>query len=155
MIQPIVKAPDKVLSIGTLWIRDFDQKFQTLVDSMIETMLSIKGVGLAAPQVGIPLRVCVIKIPEEQDVRVLVNPKVVARRGTREMEEACLSIPGYYGAVTRARQVRVHAFDRMGKPIRLRANDNLLAQVIEHEVDHLYGILYTAHLVEKDGIWPI
>ena len=121
---------------------------------MTDTMFAENGVGLAANQVGVSLRICVIGIPEE-DVRVLINPEIVVRRGEVEMDEGCLSIPGYRGKVLRALHVRVRAQDRDGAPIKIKAEDNLLAQALQHEIDHLNGILYIDHLVSKDAIWKL
>jgi len=98
---------------------------------MIETMHSASGVGLAAPQVGIPLRVIVIGMPEEENI-VLINPEIVRRTGERWVTEGCLSIPGYFGEIKRAQSVRVKGRDLSGKEIRIKA-DELLAQALEHE----------------------
>ena len=102
------------------------------------------GVGLAAPQVGVSLRVAVIVIPDETPI-VLVNPEVVRRQGERLVDEGCLSIPGYVGQIKRAESVTVKARDRGGREIRIKA-DELLAQALEHEIDHLNGVLYIDHL---------
>jgi peptide deformylase len=110
-------------------------------------------VGLAAPQVGVSLRVVVIEIPEEE-VIVLINPEVVKRTGERLLDEACLSIPGYHGTVQRSVQVKVKALDRNGKAIRIKGED-LLAQALEHEIDHLDGVLYIDHLEHPEDLKKI
>jgi peptide deformylase len=112
---------------------------------MIETVAYASGVGLAANQVGVLRRVIVIQLPEEEEARVYVNPEIVHREGEREVDEGCLSVPGYMATITRAVWVKARALDRASKPVRLRA-EGLLAQVLEHEIDHLNGILYMDHL---------
>jgi len=112
---------------------------------MIETMHSEPGrVGLAAPQIGIPLRVIVIGIPEEEDIAI-INPEIVRSRGERSIDEGCLSVPGYFGQIKRAESVTVKGRDQDGKEIRIKA-EGLLAQALEHEIDHLNGVLYFDHL---------
>ncbi len=110
-------------------------------------------VGLAAPQVGVPLRVIVIGIPEEKDI-VLINPEIVRRKGERMVTEGCLSIPGYFGVVKRAESVRVKARDVRGRETKINA-DELLAQVLEHEIDHLNGVLYIDHLESPDQLYKV
>ena len=112
---------------------------------MIETMHSEPGrVGLAAPQIGVPLRVIVIGIPEEEDIAI-INPEIVRSRGERSIDEGCLSVPGYFGQIKRAESVTVKGRDQDGKEIRIKA-EGLLAQALEHEIDHLNGVLYFDHL---------
>jgi len=117
---------------------------------MLETMHSASGVGLAAPQVGIPLRVIVIGIPEQENI-ALINPQIVRRRGERLVNEGCLSIPGYVGELKRAVSVTVKGRDQNGKEIRIKANE-LLAQALEHEIDHLNGVLYVDRLEDMDKL---
>jgi peptide deformylase len=117
---------------------------------MLETMHSAGGVGLAAPQLGTLLRVIVIGIPGEEDI-ALINPEVVRRTGERVVDEGCLSIPGYIGQIKRAESVRVKGRDRNGKEIRIKASE-LLAQALEHEIDHLNGILYIDYLESMDKL---
>lgn len=113
-------------------------------------MHSSGGVGLAAPQIGVPLRVIVIGIPEQEEDIAVINPEVVRRKGERPVSEGCLSVPGYFGEIQRAESVTVKGLDPNGKEIRIKATE-LLAQVLEHEIDHLNGVLYIDHLesVEK------
>ena len=117
---------------------------------MLETMREAGGAGLAANQVGVLRRVIVVQLPEE-DPRVLVNPEITRREGTREVEEGCLSVPGYVGLFERAVRVKARALDEWGGKFRLTAEE-LLAQVIEHEVDHLNGILYMDHLESHEDL---
>ena len=154
-VLPLCHLPHPVLRRKTQRVQRIDASIQRLIDDMTETMYAENGVGLAANQVGVSLRICVIGIPEEEEVRVLINPEMVVRRGEVELEEGCLSIPGYRGRVHRALHVRVRAQDRDGNPIRIKAEDNLLAQALQHEIDHLNGILYIDHLVSKDAIWKL
>jgi peptide deformylase len=144
-----------VLRRKTQRVQRIDGSVQRLIDDLTETMYAENGVGLAANQVGVPLRICVIRIPEEEMVRVLINPEMVVRRGDLELDEGCLSIPDYRGKVHRALHVRVRAQDRDGNAIRIKAEDSLLAQALQHEIDHLNGILYIDHLVSKDAIWKL
>jgi peptide deformylase len=122
------------------------------VDSLIETMHDAPGVGLAANQVGVSLRVCVIHVPGD-DVVTLINPEIVRRSGTRECPEGCLSLPGYQGVVTRSEKVVVKGLNRDGRPVRYHASD-LFAEAIEHEVDHLNGILYFDYLKSMEELTP-
>ncbi len=112
---------------------------------MVDTMRNANGVGLAANQVGALWRVITVQLPEEQEARIYVNPEIVYREGEREIEEGCLSIPGYRGYIKRSVWIRFRALDHTSKVIKLKADD-LLSQALEHEVDHLNGILYIDHL---------
>lgn len=147
-------VPDPVLGQKAKRVRNIDAALQRLIDDMIETMHHEGGVGLAANQVGALRRVAVIQLPEDEEARILINPQVVATQGKRELEEGCLSIPGYRGLLSRAETVRAKALDRNGKPIRIKA-DGLLAQALEHEIDHLNGILYVDHLESHDKLYKV
>jgi peptide deformylase len=120
---------------------------------MIETMHYASGVGLAAPQVGVSLRIIVIGMPHDE-VKALINPEIVKSLGKRLVEEACLSVPGYGGEIERSVSVTVKGHDRHGKEIRLKGRE-LLAQVLEHEIDHLNGILYIDHLESPDKLYQV
>ena len=120
---------------------------------MFETMHSVGGVGLAAPQIGIPLRVIVISIPEGEDI-ALINPKLVRRKGERLINEGCLSVPGYVGEIKRAESVTVKGRNQNGKEIQIKA-DGLLAQALQHEIDHLNGVLYVDCLESMDKLRKI
>jgi peptide deformylase len=127
---------------------------QRLIDNMVETMRDAGGVGLAAQQVGHPLRLLVIEkaaVEEGADPLVLVNGEIVKCMGTRRIEEGCLSIPGYKGEIDRCERVVAKGLDRDGKQVRIRATE-LLAQALEHEIDHTNGILYIDHLDSPDHL---
>ncbi len=152
-ILPIRLFPDPVLKQKSKRIRTIDSSIQKLIGNMIETMHAAPGVGLAAPQVGVPLRVIVIGIPGGEDI-VLINPRIVRRKGERPVNEGCLSIPGYTGEIKRSLSVRVKGLDQNGREIRIKA-DELLAQALEHEIDHLNGVLYIDHLESMDKLRKI
>ena len=152
-IIPIRVVPDPILRQKSKRVRSIDGSIQKLISDMIETMHSAPGVGLAAPQVGVPLRVAVIGLPEQEDI-VLINPKIVRRRGERLVNEGCLSLPGYVGEVKRAVSVTVKGRDQNGKEIRIKA-DEFLAQALEHEIDHLNGVLYIDQLESMDKLRKI
>lgn len=150
-VLPIRVAGDPILRQKTRRVKVIDASIQRLVDDMIETMRAAPGVGLAAPQVGSPLRIAVIGIPE-QEVIVLVNPEIVRRSGERRVEEGCLSVPGYVAEINRSQSVAVKALDRHGRSLRIKAKDDLLAQALEHEVDHLNGVLYIDYLESMEQL---
>jgi peptide deformylase len=152
-ILPIRVVPDSVLRQKSKRVRSIDSSVQRLIGNMIETMHSASGVGLAAPQVGVSLRVIVIGLPEEENI-ILINPEIVRRTGERLVTEGCLSVPGYFGEIKRAQSVRVKGRDPSGKEIRIKA-DELLAQALEHEIDHLNGVLYIDHLESTDKLHKI
>jgi peptide deformylase len=127
---------------------------QRLIDNMIETMRDAHGVGLAAQQVGHPLKLLVIEQSaaiEGADPLVLVNGEIVKCTGRRRVEEGCLSIPGYKAEIERCMRVVAKGLDRHGKELRVRATE-LLAQAVEHEIDHTNGILYIDHLDSPDHL---
>jgi len=142
--------PDPVLRRKARKIAAIDDSIRKLIDDMVETMQESYGVGLAANQVGVPLRVVVIQVPE-QEVLVLVNPVIVETKGERMVIEGCLSVPGYQAEVPRAESVRVQARDRNGKIFRKRGTE-LLAQALQHEIDHLNGMLYIDYLKDKSQL---
>ena len=146
--------PDPVLRQKARRVTRFDDALQKLIDDMIDTMRAANGVGLAANQVGVLQRVVVIEIPEEEVVRVLINPEITRREGERVVDEGCLSIPGYRGELTRSLKVRARALDRDGNTVRIRA-EGLLAQALEHETDHINGTLYIDHLESSDKLWKL
>jgi peptide deformylase len=152
-VIPIRIAPDPVLRQKAKRVRNIDASVHKLIKDMLETMHDAPGVGLAAPQVGVPLRVIVIGIPEQEDF-ALINPEVVKTRGERVVSEGCLSIPGYVGQLKRAESVTVKGRDPNGKEVRIKAEE-LLAQALEHEIDHVNGILYTDRLVSEDDLKKI
>jgi peptide deformylase len=153
-VFPIRVVPDPILKQKSKRVRAIDGSVQRLIEDMIETMHAVPGrAGLAAPQVGVPVRVIVIGIPGEEDI-ALINPEIVHRKGERIVTEGCLSIPGYFGVVKRSESVRVKARDVSGKEIKIKA-DELLAQALEHEIDHLNGVLYIDHLESPDKLYKV
>lgn len=149
MIYPIVKFGDPVLEKRGETIQEFDTpELHKLVDDMFESMYAHKGVGLAAPQIGISRRIAVIDISVGQDPAqklVLINPEVVQNEGKLVTEEGCLSVPGFREPVRRAAKVTVRAQDVRGQTIEVQGED-LLARALQHETDHLNGKLYLSHL---------
>ena len=121
---------------------------------MVETMTAHHGVGLAANQVGVLERICVVQTPDMEEAMILVNPEIVKREGEREVEEGCLSVPGYRGMVIRAEKVRARALNLDSKQFKVDAEE-LLAQALEHEIDHLNGIMYMDHLVAHTKLYPV
>lgn len=143
-IIEIKKYPDKILKQKTADVTDLNSDTQYLIDNMIETMYSVRGLGLAANQVGVSRRLCVIDCSSKEDkgqIIVLANPFIIEREGTIESEEGCLSIPGYISSIKRSEKVFVKGLDREGKQIELEAT-GLLARVLQHEIDHLDGLLF-------------
>jgi len=155
-VLPIRTIPDPVLRRKTKRVPAIDKSVKKLIADMRETLHAEPGrVGLAAPQVGISLRVTVICLPGEgeKDI-ILVNPEVVRRKGERLISEGCLSIPGYVGDVLRAESVTVKGLDLTGKPVRIKAVE-LLSQALEHEIDHLNGMLYIDRMENPDTLRKI
>ena len=164
-VHPIRYLPEPVLRQKAKRVPNAshpDAALQRLIDDMIETMRDAPGVGLAANQVGVLLRVIVIEVPKDEDreaqrpddwdLYVLVNPQIVKRSGERPLDEGCLSVPGYRAEVRRHRIVTAKGINREGKEVRIKARDNLLAQALEHEIDHTNGILYIDHLDSLDEL---
>ena len=149
MVRNIVKYGDPVLETAADPVTAFDTaELRELVNDMWETMYAAKGVGLAAPQVGISKRISVIDISvgeREEDKVVIINPEIVFRNGSQTGEEGCLSIPGFREPVTRANKVKVVAKNVKGETIELEGEE-LLARAFQHEIDHLNGILFLSHL---------
>ncbi|MBM4433433.1 MAG: peptide deformylase [Chloroflexi bacterium] len=153
-ILPIRSLPDPVLRRKAKRVNIIGNSVQRLIDDMLETMHAAPGrVGLAAPQVGVSLRVIVVGMPEEEDI-VLINPEVVRTKGEQLVDEGCLSLPGYVGEIKRADSVTVKGLDRHGKKIRIKA-DGLLAQALQHEIDHLNGTIYVDRLESTDKLHKI
>ncbi|MEI7847684.1 MAG: peptide deformylase [Chloroflexota bacterium] len=155
-VREIVCVPDPVLRKKAKTVTSFDDNLQTLIDDMVETMRAAPGVGLAAPQIGVLERVIVIEYYENEDTEdddeeeespkrlyTIVNPEIT--RKSTEMEEGpegCLSIPGYLGDVTRHLSITVKGQNRHGQPVTLKLKD-WTARIFQHEIDHLYGVLFT------------
>lgn len=143
-VREILKYPEKVLREKASRVTDCDSKLNRLIDDMIETMYAAPGVGLAANQVGVPKQVAVIDVSardEKSPLIVLVNPEIVHLEGEIEAEEGCLSVPDYTTVLKRAMKVCVKGIDRDGKPIEIEA-EGLLARALQHEIDHLNGVLF-------------
>lgn len=153
-IRDVITPQNPILRKKAHKVRNFnDPKLQRLIDDMVETMLAAPGVGLAAPQLAVSQRVIVVQLPDDEESKqeygedagvlyTVINPEIV--RASREMVdgiEACLSIPGYYGTVSRHARVTVRGQDRTGKEMRIKARD-WLARVFQHEIDHLDGVLF-------------
>lgn len=145
-IRKIVYLPDPRLRELTMPVTQFDEALQTLIDDMIETMYAANGVGLAAPQIGISIKLAVIDASRERNQPfVIINPEILAKEQENFMEEGCLSVPSVYDKAPRATKVKVRALDREGKSFELEADD-LLAHVLQHEIDHLNGKLFVDYL---------
>lgn len=145
-LLPILQYPDPRLHIVAAPVAAVNEEIRRLVKDMADTMYAAPGVGLAAPQVDVHRRVIIIDISELRDqLRVFINPEIVARSGVSDCEEGCLSVPGIFEKVTRAERITVRALDRHGTPFELTA-DGLLAVCIQHEVDHLEGIVFVEYL---------
>lgn len=141
-IRKIVFLPDECLRKVAKPVEEFDEKLQILIDDMFETMYDARGVGLAAPQIGVSLRLSVIDvIGDKTEQYVIINPEIVEAIGTKEYDEGCLSVPGSYDKVIRAEKVKVRALDRFGKPFEIEA-EGVLGECLQHEIDHLNGKLY-------------
>jgi len=135
---------DSILGKISKPITEMNEKTLTLIEDMLDTMYEANGVGLAAPQVGILKRLVVIDVSEEGDEPIiLINPEIIDKDGSQTGEEGCLSVPGKSGVVTRANYVKVRAFDENMDVFELEGN-GLLARAIQHELDHLDGVLYTS-----------
>jgi len=150
-IREIKKFPDPVLRKKTASVGAIDEGLCRLIDDMVETMHAAPGVGLAANQVGVPLQVAVIDISDHEDegkkrpLVVLINPEVVSVEGAVVADEGCLSVPDFTEKVKRAARITVRAKDRAGKTFELEA-DGLMAKALQHEIDHLNGILFIDRL---------
>jgi peptide deformylase len=149
MVYPIVKFGDPVLEREADEVAEFDTPdLHKFLDDMFESMYAAKGVGLAAPQIGISRKIAVIDVsngenPEEK--LVLINPRILKTDGRQDGEEGCLSIPGFREQVRRAKRVTVRAQNAKGEPFEMTGED-LLARAFLHETDHLYGRLYISHI---------
>jgi peptide deformylase len=156
MIRPILKYGDATLHMPARPVEDMTVEIDRLVDDMIETMYAAPGIGLAATQVGIPLRICVIDLSVGRDpsgLIVMINPEFVERDGVQLEDEGCLSLPGFNATVVRPSRVVVKALDRHGDPFQREAT-GLLARACQHEIDHLDGLLFVDRLrgIKRDLI---
>lgn len=163
-VKPIITLDDPILREKSKKVSRFGERLEELVEDMFDSLHAVGGLGLAAPQIGVLRRVFVIEIPAEVDEEgkeiapaeryVMVNPEIVRSRGEEEMEEGCLSIPGYRGLVKRATSLVIKGQDLKGRRIRYRGQGTL-AQAFQHEIDHLDGILYLDRLESFDDLWRI
>lgn len=170
MIRPIVKYPDPILQRPTESVTEFDAELRALVDDMFESMYAAKGIGLAAPQIGVGKRLTVVDLscnekPEERIV--LINPEIIERAGRLYEEEGCLSLPEIREKVVRAAKVKVKAQNLDGEWFEIDG-DELLARAFQHEIDHLDGVLFIYRLsglkrdlilrrirkLQRTGEWP-
>ncbi|MCH8050731.1 MAG: peptide deformylase [Chloroflexi bacterium] len=156
-VHPIRELPEPVLRQKAKRVPNApqrDARIQQLIDDMIESMEAARGVGLAAPQIGVSLRVIVIGLPDEEPF-ALINPEIVKVAGERQVDEGCLSVPGYHAELVRHRVVVAKGLNREGKEVRIKARDTLLAQALEHEIDHINGTLYIDHLDSLDELQKV
>jgi peptide deformylase len=148
-IKPLIILPDPLLRQVSKPLERVDEPLRKLADDMLETMYDAPGIGLAAIQVGEPLRMLVIDIAKEGEERapqVFINPEIVHSSDERSVyEEGCLSIPDYYAEVERPASVRVRFLDREGKEQEITA-DGVMATCLQHEIDHLNGVLFIDHI---------
>jgi len=148
MIYPIVKYGAAVLEQEAQPVTTFDDKLAKLVEDMFESMYAAPGIGLAAPQIGIPLRLAVVDITSGKDPKarlVLANPEILHTEGAQREEEGCLSVPGFHAVVQRPARVTLKAQDATGKEY-TKVGEGLLARAMCHETEHLHGKLFISHL---------
>lgn len=155
----IVKEPDPILRKKAVKLRKADAGIRKLAEDMWETMLDAPGVGLAAPQIGKSIRLITVHVPADEEdgteeaSYTLLNPEIVKSLGEQVGAEGCLSIPGIAGNVKRAQTVTVKAMDLDNKPVRIKA-EGYLAVVLQHEIDHLDGVLFTDHIEDpREDLW--
>ncbi len=175
-VRPIVLSDKPLLRKKSRRVQRVGPALQRLIDDMVETMRAANGIGLAAIQIGVPERIIVVEVPDENEgehggeneggnenknasrpgtLHVIINPELA--RKSREMEagiEGCLSIPGWVGEVTRHRAVTVKGLDPRGKPVRIKT-EGLLARVLQHEIDHCNGILFIDRVEDSEKIWRV
>jgi len=147
----IITYPHPTLRYSSKTIRRVDAELRRIVQEMFELMYEAKGVGLAATQVDLPLRFFIVNLesdPTKADEMIYINPVISHAKGSEEAEEGCLSLPGLYGPVRRPKQVRISAFNLAGEEIREDAT-GLLARVVQHEFDHLNGVLFTDRMTDE------
>lgn len=169
MVRPIVKYGDAGLTAAARPVDTITGEIDALIDDMFATMYAAPGIGLAAPQIGVPLRVCVIDLSvgkRDAEVITLINPEFVEREGMQVEDEGCLSVPGFTASVARPARAVVRGLDRRGRPLTIEGTD-LLARALQHELDHLDGTLFLDRLrgikrdlivrrirkLEKSGRW--
>ncbi len=144
-IRKVVTYPAEILEQQCREVMKFDRKLGKLLDDMYETMIQHDGVGLAAPQIGLDLQIAIVDIDDESGTTEMINPRILETSGSQTGPEGCLSFPGIYGEVTRPNHVKIEAFDRRGRKYQLEA-EGFLARAVQHEIDHLNGILFTTYV---------
>ena len=151
MIRPIVVYPDKRLKLVSKSVTSFDNTLHTLLDDMYDTMCSKNGVGLASIQIGVDSRVLIINIPSEEDTQLkentleIINPIIIEKDGSEIFQEGCLSVPGIYEDIERAKHIKVEFQDRFGEKKTIESDD-FLAIALQHEIDHLDGKVFIEKL---------
>ncbi len=159
-VREILLSDQPVLRQKAKKVKRVDGSTVKLIDDMLESLRAARGLGLAAPQIGVSLRVLIIEMPEDEEEEssgeqiILVNPEIVKREGEQFGEEACLSIPGYVGMIRRAMKVSVKGLNRKGKEVRV-SGTGLLARALQHEIDHLDGVLFTDHLEKPEDLFRV
>ena len=156
MLRPILRLGDSILSETARPVESITSEVETLIDDMIETMYAAPGIGLAAPQVGVPLRIFVLDLSVGRDpegLHVMINPEFVERDGMQLEQEGCLSVPGFTSTVARPKRVVVKGLNRQGDTHSIEGT-GLLARALQHEIDHLNGCLFVDRLrgISKDLI---
>jgi len=147
-IREVVKTPDPILNKVCRPVEKFDEKLAQLIDDMFDTMYEQDGCGLAAPQIGILRRICVIDVGDGPIE--LVNPEIIKKSGKQNESEGCLSCPGVWGTTERPQKVKVRFYDRKGELYEI-TGQGLLARALCHEIDHLDGVLFTDHVISFDN----
>ena len=152
-VRDIVTIPNPILKRKAKKVHRVDAYIRQLIEDMIETVQAAHGAGLAAPQIGVPLRVIVTKV--EDQLKIVVNPEIVSVSGEEvEADEGCLSIPGWYGPVRRKTQVTVRGLSRTGRPIKIKS-EGWEARVFQHEVDHVDGVLFTDRMDDPSKLHQV
>ncbi|MCM3441150.1 peptide deformylase [Metabacillus halosaccharovorans] len=142
-VKPIVMYPAQVLEMPCEKVQIFDRKLSKLLADMYDTMIENDGVGLAAPQIGLSKQIAIVDIDDHHGTIELINPVIIEQRGTQTGPEGCLSFPGLYGDVSRSDYIKVRTYNKKGK-MRIIEAEGFLARAIQHEIDHLEGILFTS-----------
>jgi len=140
----LYRLPEPVLRVEARRVKNIDASVRELIDDMLRIMREEGGVGLAAPQAGESLRVITLVLPDETEM-VMLNPELSKLRDEMAVSEACLSVPGYWGEINRYHQATIKGLDREGRSIKIRGTGRL-AQAMQHEIDHLDGVLYIDHI---------
>jgi peptide deformylase len=148
MLRPIVKYGARILNDKATAVDDLTDDVDRVIDDMVKAMHAAPGIGLAAPQIGVALRICVVDLSvgrRAEDLRVMINPEFVEREGTQLEEEGCLSLPGFTATVLRPKRATIRALDRQGREHFVEGKE-LLARALQHEIDHLDGTLFLDRL---------